>query len=82
MAIGNDQMMEGCMNCVRLAWAVHLMIIQDVTEARETTNDGRNIVTCLEAVLSGNVFQFLLNKVLRTPAYQVFFCELLGFFLI
>ncbi|PWA94300.1 Nucleoporin Nup186/Nup192/Nup205 [Artemisia annua] len=70
MAIGNDQMMEGCMNCVRLAWAVHLMIIQDVTEARETTNDGRNIVTCLEAVLSGNVFQFLLNKVLRTPAYQ------------
>nr|GEW31502.1 nuclear pore complex protein NUP205 [Tanacetum cinerariifolium] len=70
MSIGNDQLIEGCMHCVRLAWAVHLMIIQDVTDARETTNDGRNIVTCLEAVFSGNVFQFLLNKVLRTPAYQ------------
>ncbi|GKA84110.1 nuclear pore complex protein NUP205 [Tanacetum coccineum] len=70
MSIGNDQLIEGCMHCVRLAWAIHLMIIQDLTDARETTNDGRNIVTCLEAVFSGNVFQFLLNKVLRTPAYQ------------
>ncbi|XP_024980449.1 nuclear pore complex protein NUP205 isoform X1 [Cynara cardunculus var. scolymus] len=70
MAIGNDQMIEGCMHCVRLAWAVHLMIIQDVTDARETTNDVRNISSCLEVVFSSNVFQYLLNTVLRTPAYQ------------
>ena len=73
MAIGNDQTIEGCMNCVRLAWAVHLMIIQDVTDARETTNDVRNISSCLEVVFSSNVFQYFLNTVLRTPAYQVCF---------
>ncbi|XP_071686120.1 nuclear pore complex protein NUP205 isoform X2 [Rutidosis leptorrhynchoides] len=71
MAIGNDQRIEGCMNCVRLAWAVHLMIIQDVTDVRETINDTRNINSCLEVIFSSNVFQFLLNTVLRTPAYQV-----------
>ncbi|KAI3814618.1 hypothetical protein L1987_14258 [Smallanthus sonchifolius] len=70
VAIGNDQMIEGCMHCVRLAWAVHLMIIQDVTDAIETNNDGRNISSCLEIVFSNNVFQFLIDKVLRTPAYQ------------
>ncbi|KAK9060723.1 hypothetical protein SSX86_021429 [Deinandra increscens subsp. villosa] len=70
MTIGNDQMIEGCMHCVRLAWAVHLMIIQDVTDARETNTDGRNISSCLEIVFSNNVFQFLIDRVLRTPAYQ------------
>ncbi|KAL7600679.1 hypothetical protein Lser_V15G24008 [Lactuca serriola] len=70
MAIGNNQMIEGCMHCVRLAWAVHLMIILDVTDARETNNDVRNISSCLELVFSNNAFQFLLNSVLRTPAYQ------------
>lgn len=74
MAIGNNQMIEGCMHCVRLAWAVHLMIILDVTDARETNNDVRNISSCLELVFSNNAFQFLLNSVLRTPAYQVCFC--------
>ncbi|XP_076958818.1 nuclear pore complex protein NUP205-like [Bidens hawaiensis] len=70
MAIGNDQIIEGCMHCVRLAWAVHLMIIQDVTDASDINNDGRNINSCLEIVFSNNVFQFLIDKVLRTPAYQ------------
>ncbi|KAL4589768.1 hypothetical protein LXL04_002678 [Taraxacum kok-saghyz] len=66
MAIGNDQMIEGCLDCVRLAWAVHLMIILDVTD----NNDVRNISSCLELVFTNNAFQFLLNTVLRTPAYQ------------
>lgn len=70
MAIRNDQLIEGCLNCVRLAWAVHLMIIQDISDARETSNDGRNINSCLEVVFSNNVFQFLLDTILRTPAYQ------------
>ncbi|KAI3802990.1 hypothetical protein L1987_31137 [Smallanthus sonchifolius] len=70
MAIGNDQTIEGCMHCGRLAWAVHLMIIQDVTDPSEINNDGRFINSCLENVFSNNVFQFLIDKVLRTPAYQ------------
>ncbi|KAK1417250.1 hypothetical protein QVD17_26375 [Tagetes erecta] len=70
MAIGNDKLLEGCMNCVRLAWAVHLMIIQDVTDASEINNEGRYINSCLEVIFSNNVFQFLIDKVLRTPAYQ------------
>ncbi|KAJ0815972.1 putative nucleoporin [Helianthus annuus] len=70
MAIGNDQIIEGCMHCVRLAWAVHLMILQDVTDASEINNDVRNINSCLEVVFSNNVFQFLIDKALRTPAYQ------------
>nr|XP_043623465.1 nuclear pore complex protein NUP205 isoform X2 [Erigeron canadensis] len=66
MAIGNDPTVEGCIVCVRLAWAVHLMIIQETTDSRD---DGR-INSCLEVVFSSNVFQFFLNSVLRTPSYQ------------
>ncbi|MFS7956094.1 hypothetical protein Hanom_Chr07g00650521 [Helianthus anomalus] len=57
MANGNDEIIEGCMHCVRLAWAVHLMILQYVTDASEINNEGRNINTCLEVVFSNNVFQ-------------------------
>ncbi|MFS7921227.1 putative nucleoporin [Helianthus anomalus] len=75
MAIGNDQIIEGCMHCVRLAWAVHLMILQNVTDASGINNDVRNINSCLKVVFSNNVFHFLIDKALRTPAYQVlFFC--------
>ncbi|KAJ0450533.1 putative nucleoporin [Helianthus annuus] len=83
MAIGNDQIIEGCMHCVRLAWAVHLMILQDVTDASEINNDVRNINSCLEVVFSNNVFQFLIDKALRTPAYQnddedmIYLCSIL-----
>ncbi|MFS7937988.1 putative nucleoporin [Helianthus anomalus] len=83
MAIGNDQKIEGCMHCVRLAWAVHLMILQDVTDASEINNDVRNINSCLEVVFSNNVFQFLIDKALRTPAYQnddedmIYLCSIL-----
>ncbi|KAF5763761.1 hypothetical protein HanXRQr2_Chr15g0684151 [Helianthus annuus] len=80
MAIGNDQIIEGCMHCVRLAWAVHLMILQDVTDASEINNDVRNINSCLEVVFSNNVFQFLIDKALRTPAYQVHFLLNVVFF--
>ncbi|KAI7728587.1 hypothetical protein M8C21_001105, partial [Ambrosia artemisiifolia] len=62
MAVGNDQIIEGCMHCVRLAWAVHLMIVQDLTDASEISNDGRKINSCLEVVFSNNVFQFLIDK--------------------
>lgn len=73
MAIGNDKLIEGYIHCVRLAWAVHLMIIQDVTDASEINNEGRYINSCLDVVFSNNVFQFLIDKVLQTPAYQVCF---------
>lgn len=74
--MGNDPIVEGLVDCVRLAWAVHLMIVQDGTDARETASSAssgelRNIFACLEIIFSNNVFQFLLDKILRTAAYQV-----------
>ncbi|KAA8535090.1 hypothetical protein F0562_030093 [Nyssa sinensis] len=75
MAAGNDPNVEGFVDCIRLAWAVHLMLIQDGVEARETvssasSSDMRNICSCLEVIFSNNAFQFLLDKILRTAAYQ------------
>ncbi|KAM7512709.1 hypothetical protein LguiB_011584 [Lonicera macranthoides] len=75
MAVGNDPIVEGLVDCVRLAWAVHLMIVQDGIDARETASSAssselRNIFACLEIIFSNNVFQFLLDKILRTAAYQ------------
>ncbi|KAK3000110.1 hypothetical protein RJ639_023379, partial [Escallonia herrerae] len=74
MASGNDSIIEGFVDCARLAWAIHLMMIHDEIDARETSssssNDMRYIYTCLEVNFSNNVFQFLLDKILRTAAYQ------------
>ncbi|XP_059635097.1 nuclear pore complex protein NUP205 [Cornus florida] len=75
IAAGNDPVVEGFVDCVRLAWAIHLLLIQDGVDSRETvlsasSNDMRNISSCLEVIFSNNVFQFLLDKVLRTAAYQ------------
>lgn len=76
MATGNDPIVEGFTGGIRLAWVVHLMLIQDVVAARETVSSGSSnemgyLSQCLEVIFSNNVFQFLLDKVLRTAAYQV-----------
>ncbi|KAI3919731.1 hypothetical protein MKX01_000172 [Papaver californicum] len=75
IAIGNDPNVEGFVDVIRLAWTVHLMLTQDGLTARETvsgtsSNELANIFSCLEVICSSNVFQFLLDKVLRTAAYQ------------
>lgn len=75
MATGSDPIVEGFVGGVRLAWAVHLMLIHDEIAARETVSSSSsselsNIRSCLETIFSNNVFQFLLDKVLRTAAYQ------------
>ncbi|XP_030954556.1 nuclear pore complex protein NUP205 isoform X1 [Quercus lobata] len=75
MAVGNDLNVEGFVDGVRLAWAVHLMLILDVIAARESvsnasSNDLGYLHSCLEVLFSNNVFQSLLEKVLRTAAYQ------------
>lgn len=77
MAVGNDLNVEGFVDCVRLAWAVHLMLILDVIAARESvsnasSNDLGYLHSCLEVLFSNNVFQSLLEKVLRTAAFQVY----------
>lgn len=87
MTTRNDPTVEGFIGGVRLAWAVHLMLVQDGGAARETISNGSSnelghLSQCLEVIFSNNVFQFLLDKVLRTAAYQVqvhatFFCVLL-----
>nr|GEU70361.1 hypothetical protein [Tanacetum cinerariifolium] len=60
MAIGNDQLIEGCMHCIRLAWAVHLMIIQDVTD-----NDNEDMIYKYNAYLHKLVSSFLSHPFAR-----------------
>lgn len=76
MTVVNDPNVEGFVGGVRLAWVVHLMLIHDeigLSEAVSTasSNELGYINLCLESVFANNVFQFLLNNVLRSPAYQV-----------
>ncbi|TKY73179.1 nuclear pore [Spatholobus suberectus] len=75
MTTGNDPIVEGFIGGIRLAWVVHLMLIQDGAAARETISNGSSnelgyLSQCLEVIFSNNVFQFLLDKVLHTAAYQ------------
>lgn len=75
VAAGSDPIVEGFVGGVRLAWAVHLMLIHDEIAAGETVSSSSsselsNIRSCLETIFSNNVFQFLLDRVLRTAAYQ------------
>ncbi|KAI8022266.1 Nuclear pore complex protein NUP205 [Camellia lanceoleosa] len=75
IASGSDPLVEGFVDCVRLAWAVHLMLIQDGVDARETvpsasSSELQYIFSCLEIIFSNNVFQFSLVKILRTAAHQ------------
>lgn len=76
MATGNDPFVEGFIGGIRLAWVVHLMLIQDGVAAREAISSGSSnemgyLSQCLEAIFSNNVFQFLLDKILRTAAFRV-----------
>ncbi|PSS20924.1 Nuclear pore complex protein [Actinidia chinensis var. chinensis] len=75
IASGSDTIVEGFLDCVRLAWAVHLMLVLDGIDARETvpsasSSDMQYIFSCLEIIFSNNVFQFFLLKILQTAAYQ------------
>ncbi|KAL8128568.1 hypothetical protein V2J09_017723 [Rumex salicifolius] len=68
----NDPTIEGFVGCVKLAWAVHLLLIHDVASETASTSvsNAESISSCLEDVFSNNVFQFFLDKVLQTAAYQ------------
>ncbi|XP_057538767.1 nuclear pore complex protein NUP205 isoform X1 [Amaranthus tricolor] len=71
----NDPNVSGFVDCVRLAWSVHLMLVQEGTEVRDTVSsasskDFQNISSCLDVIFSNNVFEFFLHKVLRTAAYK------------
>ena len=72
----NDPNVSGFVDCLRLAWSVHLMLVQEGTEVRDTVSsasskDFQNISSCLDVIFSNNVFEFFLHKVLRTAAYKV-----------
>ncbi|WZZ04651.1 hypothetical protein YC2023_090572 [Brassica napus] len=76
MASGSDLTADGFIGGIRLAWAVHLMLIYDGISGMDTisaasTTDMGHICSCLESIFSKNVFQFLLDNVLQTAAYQV-----------
>ncbi|KAK6156483.1 hypothetical protein DH2020_010731 [Rehmannia glutinosa] len=75
MVAGNDPVVEGFVDCVRLAWVVHLILVQDGNDSNEMiattlSNDMKNIRSCLDVIFANNVFQFWLDKILRTAAYQ------------
>lgn len=72
---GNDPQVDGFVNVVRFAWTVHLMLAQDDVNAHlnsldSSSNNVEHIYSCLEVIYSKNAFQFLLDKILRTAAYQ------------
>lgn len=76
IASGSDPIVEGYVDCVRLAWATHLMLILDGIDTRENVSSASPsevgyISSCLEIIFSNNVFQFFLVKILQTAAYQV-----------
>lgn len=75
IASGSDPIVEGYVDCVRLAWATHLMLILDGIDTRENVSSASPsevgyISSCLEIIFSNNVFQFFLVKILQTAAYQ------------
>ncbi|KAL6558481.1 hypothetical protein OROMI_018831 [Orobanche minor] len=75
MMLGNDPVVEGFVDCVRLAWVVHLFLVQDGHDSKEMmattlSNDMKSICSCLEVIFANNVFQFWLDKILRSAAYQ------------
>uniref|UniRef100_A0A1D1ZKM6 Nuclear pore complex protein Nup205 n=3 Tax=Anthurium amnicola TaxID=1678845 RepID=A0A1D1ZKM6_9ARAE len=75
MAIGNDPIIEGFCDCVRLGWTVHLMLTQDRSRSSAATSsssshDIANIFSCLELICANNVFHFLRARVLQSAAYQ------------
>ncbi|CAH2060609.1 unnamed protein product [Thlaspi arvense] len=75
MAPCSDFTADGFIGGLRLAWAVHLMLIYDGIAGMDTistasTTDMGHICFCLESIFSKNVFQFLLDNVLQTAAYQ------------
>ncbi|KAL6226355.1 hypothetical protein ACLB2K_000317 [Fragaria x ananassa] len=75
MAAGNDPTVEGFVGTIRLAWAVHLMLIQDTLTGRDaissaSSSDLGYLQSCLEVVFSKNVFQFILDEILKSAAYE------------
>ncbi|XP_051130999.1 nuclear pore complex protein NUP205 [Andrographis paniculata] len=75
MVTGNNPTVEGFVDCVRFAWAVHFLLVQDGNDPNELiasplSTDVKNIYSCLEVIFANNVFQFWLDKILRTAAYQ------------
>ncbi|PAN04610.1 hypothetical protein PAHAL_1G079100 [Panicum hallii] len=66
MRTGNNMTVEGFVGVVRLAWSVHLMLTQDRSNSREISD----IWSCLEIICRQNSFEFLLEQVLKTAAYQ------------
>ncbi|KAK9947570.1 hypothetical protein M0R45_003188 [Rubus argutus] len=75
MAAGNDPNVEGFVGSIRLAWAVHLMLIQDALTGRDTISSASSsdlgyLQSCLEVIFPKNIFQFILDEVLRTAAYE------------
>ncbi|XP_040371230.1 nuclear pore complex protein NUP205 [Rosa chinensis] len=60
MATGCDPNVEGFIGCIRLAWAAHMIVTQDLD----------HLDSCLELVFQKNVFQFISDGILGTAAYQ------------
>ncbi|VVB01678.1 unnamed protein product [Arabis nemorensis] len=75
MASSSDLTADGFIGGIRLAWSVLLMLIYDGISAMDTistasTTDMGHLCSCLDSIFSKNVFQFLLENVLQTAAYQ------------
>ncbi|KAL8040622.1 hypothetical protein ABFX02_10G109900 [Erythranthe guttata] len=75
MVAGNDPVVEGFVDCVRLAWVVHLILVQDGNDVGEIaasplSTDTKSVFSCLEVIFANNSFQFWLDMILHSAAYQ------------
>ncbi|KAL4195214.1 hypothetical protein AMTRI_Chr05g72240 [Amborella trichopoda] len=70
VAPGIDPSVGGFVDSIRFAWAVYLMITVEGKYTSSGVSSVANICSCLEHACMKNVFQFSLDKIVQTPAYQ------------
>lgn len=74
---GADDFVEGFSSVVRLAWGVFLMLISSSgvhavlpSSSSSASSTSSNATLVLDKACDSNAFKFLVEKVLRTPAFQ------------
>ncbi|EPS70812.1 hypothetical protein M569_03946, partial [Genlisea aurea] len=75
MIAENDPVLAGFVDCIKLSFVVHLILVLDTSDGIEinssaTADDMRSIYSLLEAIFSNNVIQFWLDKILLTPGFM------------
>lgn len=69
-----DETVEGFTGVIRLAWAVFLMLTSSAgvpgSLSLSSTSENNNVCLVLDRACEHNAFRFLVNRILKTPAFQ------------